>query len=85
MFRTMRMQSVFSFCEEEGVTDKRISVFFFNLCSLGSNLRQKKYSLGSMTFCLHVQIHPFTALEDTYALLFMHIASCVIILCSEGK
>jgi len=38
-----------------------------------------------MTFCLHVQIHPFTALEDTYALLFMHIASCVIIVRSEGK
>jgi len=38
-----------------------------------------------MTFCLHVQIHPFTALEDTYALLFMDIASCVIILLSEGK
>jgi hypothetical protein len=66
------------------VTDKTISVFL-NLCSLGSNLRQTKYSLGSMTFCLHVQIHPFTALEDTYALLFMDIASCVIILLSEGK
>jgi hypothetical protein len=28
-----------------------------------------------MTFCLHVQIRPFTAVEDTYALLFMHIES----------
>jgi hypothetical protein len=82
----MRLQSVFSFCKEEGVTDKTISVVFFNLCSLGNNLRQTKYSLRSMTFFLHVQIHPFTALEDTYALLFMHIASSFVkILCSEGK
>lgn len=83
MFRIMRMQSVYSFCKEDGVPDKTIQFFF--IYALLEVIWDTKYSSGSMTFCLPVLIYSYTAFEDTYALLFMHIASCLIILCSEGK
>jgi len=50
VFRIMRMHGVFLVCKKEGLLIRQFQFFFLNLCSLGSNLRQIKYSLGSVTF-----------------------------------